>query len=65
MSAVMNLAEQGWRFIHRKGSTDGFTWVHPSDLRDDDVDCTDMDDATFVDYVKALEPKEEPHEHRC
>jgi len=39
---------QGFRFIQRAGK---FTWVHQSDLRAGDVDCTDMDDDAFEAQV--------------
>jgi len=45
----MGLQSEGFRFMHRSDGT--FTWVHPSDIRADDYDCTDMTDAQFHGYV--------------
>lgn len=46
-----SLAEQGFRFVYRRGE---FNWVHPLEKRATDRDCTDMSDAEFVAFV--LEP---------
>ncbi|GEM_PF-4485914 len=44
----MTLRDQGFRFVNRCGR---FAWVHPAELLEGDVDCTDMSDAEFEKYV--------------
>jgi hypothetical protein len=29
-------------------------WVHPAELSPDDVDCTDMDDKAFAEFVEKV-----------
>lgn len=45
-----SLQEQGFRFVSRAGR---FFWCHPAEIREDDIDCTDMDDDTFANTVLA------------
>lgn len=44
----MSLEEQGWRFVLRAGQ---FSWLHPADTKEGDVDCTDMADDEFESLV--------------
>lgn len=46
----MTLQDQGFRFVCRDGK---FDWTHPAEALPSDVDCTDMDDATFEAFVIA------------
>ncbi len=38
------LEAEGFRFVKRG---DDFNWRHPLELKDDDIDCTEMTDAEF------------------
>lgn len=53
----MSLEEQGWCFVLRAGL---FSWLHPADAKEGDVDCTDMADDEFETLVKeTMEKKTE------
>lgn len=45
------LREQGYRFIYRDGQS---AWVHPLEVQFDDIDCTDMEDDEYADFVANL-----------
>jgi len=51
----VNLQDQGYRFILRPldGRVDG-RWMHPSEVKPQWLDCTDMDDARFNREVQKL-----------
>lgn len=44
----MTLKDQGFRFVCRDGK---FDWLHPADIKPGDIDCTDMDDVQFEEFV--------------
>lgn len=44
----MSLQEQGWRFVLRAGK---FGWLHPADVEEGDIDCTEMADDEFESLV--------------
>lgn len=47
-----NLRSQGYRFVQ---CADGcFQWRHPLEILATDIDCTNMTDAEFEQYVIAL-----------
>lgn len=53
----MTLAEaQGFRFVLRvlDGRVDG-SWLHPTDIKPEWLDCTNMDDNQFADAVYKLQ----------
>ena len=47
----MNLQQAGFRFVRRAAE---FHWVHPLEVRADDLDCTDMDDVQFEQAVREV-----------
>lgn len=44
-----NLQTAGFRYVERKGV---FNWMDPVFMQPGDVDCTDMDDDTFANFVR-------------
>lgn len=46
----MTLRDQGFRFVKRGNE---FKWQHPGDMQATDIDCTDMSDNDFADFVAA------------
>lgn len=45
----MSLKDERFRFVCRN---DKFLWVHKAEMRDGDIDCTDMPEDEFVELVK-------------
>lgn len=45
---MSTLKDNGFRFVKRGKD---FKWVHPAEMRSEDIDCTDMDDAEFEAVV--------------
>jgi len=43
------LRDKGFRFVLRGDGK--FNWIHPAEVRADDDDCTDMNDAEFEWFV--------------
>lgn len=50
------LSAQGYRFIYRDGR---YLWAHALEMQAGDVDCSDMDDAEFEQFVREHEQKAE------
>lgn len=46
----MNLQEKGYRFLWQDGV---FGWVHPACIKEGSVDCTDMPDDEFAEFIEA------------
>lgn len=46
----MNLKDQGWRFVRHVNGR--FDWKLPVDVKQDDLDCTDMSDEEFAQAVE-------------
>ena len=44
----MGLDKQGFRFVLRGAD---YLWVHPLEVRASDIDCTDMSDEQFEEFV--------------
>lgn len=44
----MNLKDQGYRFVYVDGA---YRWVHPLEVPANAVDCTDMGDDEFAQFV--------------
>lgn len=40
----MSLRDQGYKFVKRGNI---FKWIHPDEVCDSDIDCTDMSDEEF------------------
>lgn len=53
----MNLQEQGFRYVERRGV---FFWVDPCFMLPGDVDCTDMTDEAFEAHVHSVTHQEVP-----
>ncbi|MFC4727119.1 hypothetical protein [Coralloluteibacterium thermophilus] len=53
----MNLRAENFRFVMRAGQVE---WVSPAELRESDIDCTDMDDDEFVELVRKHNPQPPP-----
>lgn len=50
---MSTLPQQGFFFVmHKNGK---YAWVHPADIREDDIDCTDMGDAEFEQFVQTID----------
>lgn len=50
----MTLREQGFRFTLRVDPVTGerdWNWRHPAEVTDADMDCTDMTDDEYADFV--------------
>lgn len=45
----MSLQDEGFRFVWQNQE---FNWVHPAEITEGVVDCTDMNDAEFEAFVK-------------
>jgi hypothetical protein len=43
------LRGQGFRFVYRAGT---YMWLHPVHMQNNDIDCTDMDDAEFEAFTR-------------
>jgi hypothetical protein len=52
----MGLKEDGFRFVYQDGL---FDWLHPSEISRYAVDCTDMTEDEFVEFVKQITNLEE------
>jgi hypothetical protein len=52
---AVNLQEQGYRFVLRmKGRTSyEAKWVHPTDIRPNDQDCTSLSDEEFDEALRS------------
>jgi hypothetical protein len=52
----VSLKEQGFRFVLRPldGRIEG-RWIHPSEVKPEWLDCTDMEDDVFVSNVDAMQ----------
>lgn len=46
---MADLIEQGYRLVYRIGS---IFWVHPLELRSDDIDVSDLNDDQFEQFVR-------------
>lgn len=51
----MGLDKQGMRYVFRSGD---YRWVHKLEMHAADVDCTDMSDEEFHEFVVAHEVSE-------
>lgn len=47
----MNLQDQGYRFYYLGGNV--YQWVHPLEVSKTAIDCTDLDDDEFLDFMLA------------
>ncbi len=47
-AAALTLREQGFRFVCRDGRGQ---WLHPLEVQFHDIDCTDMEDDEFAEFV--------------
>lgn len=45
----MSLKDDGFKFVLRAAR---WLWVHPNELRDFDIDCSNMNDRQFETFVK-------------
>jgi hypothetical protein len=52
---VSDLQQQGFRFVLRMKGNTSFEakWVHPTDVRPGDQDCTNMDDDAFDEALRS------------
>lgn len=50
-----SLQAQGFRFVYRAGYGCGYTWTHSAEMQATDIDCTDMGDDEFEQFVRVRE----------
>lgn len=48
----MSLKDEGFRWIFRPTLRDKFAWIHPAEIQEGDVDCTDMGDEEYTCFVE-------------
>jgi hypothetical protein len=55
----MSARLEGFRFVYRPSgfAHSEFDWVHPLELREEDVDVTDLDDIEFERFVYSVSPE--------
>lgn len=53
----MTLKDEGDRFVYNSKSN-LYTWLHPAMIKDEHIDCTDMDDCSFEIFVLSRKNKD-------